>query len=346
MVRSLSVAALFAFGLLLNCSSDPASDGGGDDTPKNDAGGSSGGHASSTSSSSSGAASSSSSSSGSSSGSNGTTSSSSGTTSSSSGAPAGTDYSVKGPHETTTSSDTVTTDNGCEMAYARYKPADGNPAATVVLAHGFQGSIEDLTDVATHLSSWGFDVVAAPLCSDSFFGTDHAKNGEALAQLAAKLAIAAPHFGGFSAGGLAGFLAAKRVPATVSYLGLDPVDANDLAKAAAPISATVRYILTEPSSCNTQNNFKAAFALQSAAKGVRVVGASHFDVVGGECGGAITDACSFCKQTTDARHEAIVAFATAALLESSGADVTAGAYFTPGQPAYDSRLADGIISAP
>jgi pimeloyl-ACP methyl ester carboxylesterase len=251
-----------------------------------------------------------------------------------------TDYSVKGPLEVA-SEESTTGNDDCDEAVVRYHPAAGNAAATIVLEHGFLGNVGDLASVGEHLASWGFDVVAVTACTNS----DHAVNGTALSALADKLQLPAPYFGGFSAGGLAGFLAAKQNTHAAGYVGLDPVDADDLGLNAAPLTVPVRAVFTEPDSFNSNGNFVAVLTKQANAKAVRVVGASHFDAVGSSCAD-LSLSCLADAPTGEGRHETVLAFATAALLEISGTDATAAGYFTPGSAAYDAHIADGTIEAP
>lgn len=257
------------------------------------------------------------------------------------GADAGfTDYSVAGPNEVE-SEESTTENDDCDEAVVRYRPATGNAVATIVLQHGFLGNVGDLAGVGEHLASWGFDVVAVTACTNS----DHVANGAALSALADKLALPAPYFGGFSAGGLAGFLAAKQNARTAGYVGLDPVDASDLGLDAAPLTVPVRAVLMEPNSYNSSNNFIAVLNKQASARAVRVVGASHFDAVGSSCAD-LSLSCLANAPTGEGRHETVLAFATAALIEITGTDATAAGYFTPGSQPYDQRLAGGVIEAP
>ena len=251
-----------------------------------------------------------------------------------------TDYSVAGPNAVN-SAESTTENVDCDKAVVRYRPATGNAAATIVLQHGFFGNVGDLASVGLHLASWGFDVVAVTACTNS----DHVANGAALSALADKLDLPAPYFGGFSAGGLAGFLAAKQNTRAAGYVGLDPVDANDLGLDAAPLTVPVRAVLMERSGSNSSGNFVAVLAEQANARAVRVVGASHFDAVGSSCAG-LSFGCFASAPTGEGRHETVLAFATAALFEITGTDATAGGYFTPGAQPYDQRLADDVIEAP
>ncbi len=267
-------------------------------------------------------------------------SSSSGGAGSDGGGSGFTDYSVKGPHQTAHESSS-TGNAACDKDVVRYHPTTaGSAVATVLMQHGFGGNVGDLEGVAEHLASWGFDVLAVTACTFS----DHAKNGAALSALADRLEIPAPYFGGFSAGGLAGFLAAKQNARSAGYVGLDPVDANDLAKDAAPLTVPVRAVLTEPSQCNSSSNFVAVLSKQATGKAVRVVGASHYDSLGSSCAGLNLTCSAFCSPTGAGRHETSLAFTTAALLELSG-DAAAGGYFTPGSAAYEAHLVGGSIEA-
>ena len=95
------------------------------------------------------------------------------------------DYGNPGPGTFSTSELSATLPNGCELDYEVLTPEKLSTDVVVVLAHGFQRSVEAMGPMAEHFASWGMTVVNAPLCSNSFTGVDHARNGEALAQLAA-----------------------------------------------------------------------------------------------------------------------------------------------------------------
>lgn len=271
--------------------------------------------------------------------SNGSSSSSSGQVEPDGSAPS--DYLGAGPADVTVTTGEAALPNGCELDYRRYLPA-GAVRARIVLAHGFRRSVEDMDAVATRFASWGFEVFSAPLCNQSLTGVDHARNGTALVQLAASLTIEAPIYAGFSAGGLAAYLAASS--SGRGYLGLDPVDASSLAADAAPLAGTSRFVLTAPSSCNSNGNFVSIVNADPNARGVRVKGAAHFDVERASCGG--TDfGCQLCGATGAGRHETILRFATAALAELTG-DAAAAGFFDPAGATYQAALADGTIEAP
>jgi hypothetical protein len=62
-------------------------------------------------------------------------------------------------------------------------------------------------------------------------------------------------YAGFSAGGLAAYLAAGSDPRASAYLGLDAVDSGGLALARnADFRVPALFLMGEPSSCNAKNN--------------------------------------------------------------------------------------------
>ena len=67
-------------------------------------------------------------------------------------------------------------------------------------------------------------------------------------------------YAGFSAGGLAAYLAALDDPAAVAYLGLDSVDSGDLAREAhRQLTVPALFLVGKPSMCNAHGNFSPVF---------------------------------------------------------------------------------------
>ena len=96
--------------------------------------------------------------------------------------------------------------------------------------------------------------------------------------LAAYLDIKAPVYSGFSAGGLAAYLAAQADPGAQAYLGLDAVDSGGLAKASMvelPIPAL--FIVGAPSACNSRNNFGTIISRGAGYYSLPLHDASHCD---------------------------------------------------------------------
>lgn len=254
------------------------------------------------------------------------------------------DYRRTGPYPVETASGDATVANGCRLRHAVTTPTGVTPLSTLVLAPGFTRPPSSMEPFARHLASWGFRVVTAPLCSNSPFGVDHAKNGEALAQLAATLEFHDVIFSGFSAGGLAAFLAASRSDRAAGYVGLDAVDWGGLAfTAAATFTKPAWFIVAEPSSCNADANFGPVLAALPSAPGLRVVAASHVDVESGDCD-VLGLACTMCGAASPDRHALFLLLATAAAMEIADSSGPAEVWWTPGTAEHDGLVDAGVIA--
>jgi pimeloyl-ACP methyl ester carboxylesterase len=255
------------------------------------------------------------------------------------------DFRRTGAFPVTTQSAEATVANGCRMRHSVASPTGVEPLATIVLAPGFTRPPSSMEPFARHLASWGFRVVTAPLCSNSPFGVDHAKNGEALAELADSLDLHDVIFSGFSAGGLAAFLAAARSERAAGYVGLDAVDWGDLAvKAASSFTKPAWFIVAEPSSCNADANFGPVLAALAEAPALRVTAASHVDVESGDCD-VLGLACTMCGAASPERHALFLLLATAAAMEIAEPTGPAEVWWTPGTPEHDALVATGVIEA-
>lgn len=186
-----------------------------------------------------------------------------------------------GPHEVRVGSGRLDSAYGCVLRYELHEPvADATrTGATVVLAHGFLRDLRSMRGWASHLASHGVRAVAVSLCNSTPFDGRHARNAEDLAALAA--ALTPPDtplvYAGFSAGGLAAYLAAASDPRAVAYLGLDAVDSGGLAGSVAPIEIPALFLAAEPSRCNAGGNFVPLARDLPDARVTRVAHATHCD---------------------------------------------------------------------
>lgn len=171
-----------------------------------------------------------------------------------------------------------------------YVPSNApTPWVPVVVAHGFARSADELTGWGEHFASHGF-IVAVPSFPNPL-SPDHVANGTTIVELLAWLRTSAPMaanvdqtsgaIAGHSAGGLSAFLAAAQSPPGLSALiGLDPVDANGLAAAAAPmIGVPTAVLVAEPSACNSQGNSSTLWPGINTMGSwtARIVGSTHCD---------------------------------------------------------------------
>ena len=128
---------------------------------------------------------------------------------------------------------------GCTLSYETYRPVHSESEAMVILAHGFMRDLESMRGWAAHWASYGVPVTVMSLCNSSLFNGHHDRNAEDMLALARALHQGPVLYAGFSAGGLAAYLAAKDDSRTMAYLGLDSVDSGGLAVSAASGFRTV-----------------------------------------------------------------------------------------------------------
>ncbi|MCA9720737.1 MAG: hypothetical protein KC468_39105, partial [Myxococcales bacterium] len=254
------------------------------------------------------------------------------------------DYSEPGPYGVVVESATFPAPGSCQMEHDIFTPSELKTDVTVILAHGFQRSIDDMALTAEHVASWGVRVVTAPLCSNSLISVDHEQNGHDIAALAAAVAPAGALYSGFSAGGLAAFVASTDDPDAIAFVGLDPVDNNGLAAGLAPqADFPVVAAVSEPAMCNDNANFVPTLLGVSQARVTRVVDAKHFDFETNMCAGGFDLACSFCAPAGGEIREAALGLSTAALVWLSGADDNGEGWWMPGGFYFDQLEMSGRL---
>lgn len=146
--------------------------------------------------------------------------------------------------------------HGCDVRYERYQPAAPRTNAVILLAHGFKRDLSTMRGWASHWAAAGIPVVIPSLCRSSWLQGRHAQNADDLIALRAHLGIRKTIYAGFSAGGLAAYLAALEDQTTIAYLGLDPVDSGKLAaKASKRLQVQGLFLFAGASICNGRNNF-------------------------------------------------------------------------------------------
>lgn len=206
------------------------------------------------------------------------------------------------------------------------------PLPAVSWAHGFARGPQFHVAAARHAASWGFLVATPQLPSFS----DHEVNA---AFIADDLVPAIDQGGGIylvghSAGGLESAIAAAAIQPN-AYVGLDPVDYEDMGAAAAPDVHNALVLHGEPASCNADGN-SAGWAMPSAWH-VDVTGASHCDFESDTESGCTL----FCGDNDAARQELIQTYAVAWLVHAACGD--ANAWMETGSQAAADQAA-GLIS--
>ncbi len=174
--------------------------------------------------------------------------------------------------------------SGAAEADVYWPAAQVAAAPLVIVAHGFSRSRRNMAGWGRQLAAEGIVAVVPDLPTWS----DHARNGRFLTELRVFLQSEAAwrqrfdpeRIGllGFSAGGLSSLLSIAESPGPVIWIGLDPVDRDDLgARAAARVQAKALVLTAEPSSCNADGNAKAIVAALPRGRLVHIAGAVHVD---------------------------------------------------------------------
>jgi dienelactone hydrolase len=200
-----------------------------------------------------------------------------------------------------------------------YWPEAAEPAALVIVAHGFLRRRRNMSGWGRHLAGEGLLAVVPDLPAWS----DHARNGRFLSDLRAHLCAAEPWsrridpsrvgLMGFSAGGLATLLSAAGDPGLAIWVGLDPVDHHGAGARAAPRVKCRAVVLTaEPAACNAYGNARDIVAALPCCEHFSVAGAVHVDAEWPT--GRMAEA--VCGRSTDERRGEFRRRATAALREA------------------------------
>jgi pimeloyl-ACP methyl ester carboxylesterase len=152
-------------------------------------------------------------------------------------------------------SGTIASEFGCKLDYEYYEAGQNDAAVTVILAHGFMRDLSSMRGWAQHWVSQDIATVIVSFCNSNLFNGHHQRNAADLIALRSHLKLEPVIYAGFSAGGLAAYLAALQDEETIAYLGLDAVDSGQLAiKQSKPLSVPALFLLANPSACNANNN--------------------------------------------------------------------------------------------
>jgi pimeloyl-ACP methyl ester carboxylesterase len=128
------------------------------------------------------------------------------------------------------------------------------------LAHGFMRKLKHMRGWGEYWQQQGIGVTLVTFCNASWLNGHHQRNADDLVAVRKHLLLDSVIYAGFSAGGLAAYLAAAQDPATQAYLGLDSVDSGDLAiERREPLPIPALFLTAQPSMCNAQSNFQAVF---------------------------------------------------------------------------------------
>jgi len=149
---------------------------------------------------------------------------------------------------------------GCEVVYEHHGPVQKNDAPTVILAHGFKRNRDSMRGWAQYWAERGIPCLILDFCNATMINGHHQRNADDMRALADLLELDKVVYAGFSAGGLAAYLAALDDPAAVAYLGLDSVDSGKLARQATrQLTVPALFLVGKPSMCNARGNFSPVF---------------------------------------------------------------------------------------
>lgn len=254
-------------------------------------------------------------------------------------------FAEPGPYAVTVGGGAQIPGASCRTSWVSYVPDGAGGDVTVILAHGFSRDQGAVADLAAHVASWGVPVATLDLCHSTPIDNDADADAADMIALADAVGAAQRLYIGHSAGGLRSLLAAERDPAAIAMLGLDLVDAFDIALDAAPnVAVPVNGLVGEPSTCNTDNNGLPVYAAVPDARVVRVIDADHCDFEW-----PTNALCTlFCDQPgdtfdDDAIRPLIHGMTAAFAAWRAGADPTGRAWWTAGAPEHDAFVAAGAL---
>ena len=164
---------------------------------------------------------------------------------------------------------------GCELRFEVHQPEDAPALRTVILAHGFMRSLNNMRGWAGHWRPHKLASVLVSFCNSHLLNGHHQRNARDLIAIRRHLKLTNVVYAGFSAGGLAAYLASLEDPETAGYLGLDSVDSGRLAEnAAQTLAVPALFLVADPSACNAQNNMHRVIARQGY-RAIEIDGATH-----------------------------------------------------------------------
>ena len=251
-----------------------------------------------------------------------------------------------GPYEIETFSEVITFNDGLSTEYMVFQPFNSTNVPHLILSHGFFRNKSVMEELAIHYASWGIKTVTIDLLHSSIFDNDPIQDALDLVYLSNFIGSQnGVIYGGHSAGGMRSVLAASEDSNAIAVMGLDLVDANDLALiAASNISIPIWGILGESSECNSFGN--GAFVYEHAIDGnaLQIVEADHCDfefptnfLCTSLCEGAN-------NQFSDEDIEGVILnLSTAYLLMHTGINEDGALWWIPGEEYYEYFIEQGLI---
>lgn len=179
----------------------------------------------------------------------------------------------------------LTSSTGCKVDYRVFRPPEASAHQAlplVVIGHGFLRSQARMQGLAEAVAQTGAVAVTLDYCNMRPWDGQHRQNGRDMVAVAntvgGALGTKTVVYTGFSAGGLAALMAARRDPHAIGVLTLDLVETGGLGvSAASQLDKPLIGLAGEPTNCNAQGNAAAVFRASLGATQYRIPGASHCD---------------------------------------------------------------------
>jgi len=187
------------------------------------------------------------------------------------------DYRYPGPIKVTIENKTIQAQNE-HLIYTIFQPKTLKTTALVIIGHGFFRNRETIRGLATHIASWGIEVVTLDFHHSRLWNGHHDQNALEMIAVARQFEQRPILYSGFSAGGLSALLAARKDPSAIGFFGLDMVDMNrEGFNAAQEKSISMAGLTATPSAWNAHQNGLAVYAASPQSIVFDIKNATHFD---------------------------------------------------------------------